>query len=60
MKQSQIVGRIEPLLKVRIDNIQDQINRLLKNYALSEPYYISMVEVLQALIERKAMLTNRI
>ena len=60
MKQSQIVGKIDPILKVRIDKIQHQINFIDDQYALNGIYRQSFFAVRDALVERKEMLLKRI
>ena len=60
MKQSQIVGKIDPILKVRIDKIQHQINFIDDQYALNGKYRQSYFAVRDALVAHKGMLVEQI
>ena len=61
MKPRKIVGRIDWLLKARIDNIQDEIDELYDRYPeppahLEESFY----QIIMALFERKQQLIKKI
>ena len=52
-----IIGRIEPILKLRIDNLQHYLDRMLNEYDMDEPM---VWDVVKALFERKQLLINQI
>jgi hypothetical protein len=56
------IGTIEPLLKIRIDNIQHQINYIIDTYMPGPPVNLrqDVYDNLQALFAQKEMLANKI
>ena len=60
MQKSKIIGRVNPLLKARIDNIQYYIDKMIFEYNMSEKYSDIIDEVLKVLFERKNRLVNQI
>ena len=54
------IGKIDPILKVRIDNNQHQIDYIDDTYALNEKYRLSYLAMREALINQKVLLVEMI
>ena len=54
------ICKIDPILKARIDNVQDQIEFINEQYALNEKYWRSYIAVYNALINHKKTLVSQI
>ena len=59
MKQSPKIGKINPILKIRIDNIQHQIDMIDDNYAFDDKYKEAYRGVRNALMNQKRLLVNK-
>ena len=54
------IGKIDPILKARIDNNQQQIDYIDYIYAFNEEYRQSYFVMREALINQKIILVNQI
>ena len=54
------IGKIDPILKVRIDNNQHRIDDIDDKYAFNEKYRRSYLAMREALINQKIILVNQI
>jgi len=54
------IGKIDPILKVRIDNNQHQIDYIDDTYALNEKYLRSYLAMREALINQRVLLVAKI
>jgi len=56
------VGTIDPILKIRIDNIQHQIDKIYNTYLPDPPINLrqDVYEILRALFTQKEILVNKI
>lgn len=52
MKQTQTTGRIDPLLKARIDWIQEFIDWSINRENIEKDYYLFLIGKKMALVER--------
>jgi len=62
MKNNKIVGRVEPFLKYRIDNVKQQIDNIYEMYFPKPPAHLksAVYEVLWALYARLKILSEMI
>jgi len=55
-----IRGQIDPVLKIRIDNLQNQIDMVDEKYGLESRYFYAGLEIRKELVELRAKLINKI
>ena len=55
-----IIGKIDPILKIRINNLQAQIDIIDKKYDFESRYWYAAQEIRKELVELRAKLIGEI